>query len=121
MSADKQTKTPTRDYSMDAKCPPVYRMKVRPNFSPVDINIQFIIEEGWSHADRLRFHTETKIKTDEDHPLAAILTNLEPHLLIRRYDREEDSFLTVRISQEGEIEILCRFLPRFSLLLHRGN
>jgi HEPN domain-containing protein len=81
-------------------------MKVRPDFSPLDINIQFIIEEGWSHADRLRFHPETKIETDKDRPLTAILTNLKPYMLFRRYDREEDSFLTVFISQEGEIEIL---------------
>jgi len=106
MSPEKLSKIPTRDYSIDGKCPPVYRMKVRPNFSPVDINIQFIFEEGWSHADRLRFHLETKIKATEDHPLSTILTNLKPHLLIRRYDREEDSFLTICISQEGEIEIL---------------
>lgn len=106
MSPEKPTKIPTQDYSIDGKCPPVYRMKVHPNFSPVDINIQFVVEEGWSHADRLRFHPETKIKAAKDHPLTAILTNLKPHLLIRRYDREEDAFLTVFISQEGEIEIL---------------
>ena len=106
MSPEDLTKIPTRDYLIDGKCLPVYRMKVRPNFTPVDVNIQFIIEEGWSHADRLRFHPETKLKAPKGHPLTAILTNLEPHLLIRRYDREEDSFLTAFISQEGEIEIL---------------
>ncbi|MDO9574954.1 MAG: DUF4145 domain-containing protein [bacterium] len=116
MSPEKLTKIPTRDYSIDGKCPPIYRMKVHPNFSPVDINIQFIIEEGWSHADRLRFHLETKIKVAKDHPLTTMLTNLKPHLLIRRYDREEDSFLTVFISQKGEIEILsndCNFARRY--------
>lgn len=106
MSAENLTKIPTEDYLVDGKRPPVYRMKVHPNFSPVDINIQFIIEDGWSHADRLRFHPETRIMVPKDHPLTAILTNLQPHLLIRRYDREEDSFLTVHISQEGEIELL---------------
>ena len=34
---------------------PVYRIRIYPNFSPIDINIQFIITEGWSDADRLRF------------------------------------------------------------------
>lgn len=68
MSPEKLTKIPTRDYAINGKCPPVYRMKVRPNFSPVDINIQFIIDEGWSHADRLRFHPETKTKAAKDHP-----------------------------------------------------
>jgi hypothetical protein len=81
-------------------------MKVRLNFTTVDINIQFIIEEGWTHADRLRFHSDTKVKAAKNHPLTAVLANLKPHLLIRRYDREEDSFLTASISQEGEIEIL---------------
>lgn len=38
-------------------------------------------------------------------PDHTILTNLKPHLLIRRYDREEDAFLVVFITQDGEIEI----------------
>lgn len=79
---------------------------MHPNFTPIDINIQFIIEEGWSQADRLRFHSDTKVKAAKGHPLTAVLANLKPNLLIRRYDREEDSFLTASIGQNGEIEIL---------------
>ena len=102
----KAAKYPTEDYCKEGKKLPVYRLRVHPTFSPIDINLQFIIEEGWSHADRLRFHTETQVKIAEGHPLAAVLTNVKPHLLIRRYDREEDSFMTARIDLGGEIEIL---------------
>jgi hypothetical protein len=105
MSSEKPVKIPTKEYSIGEKSPPVYRLKVRPKFNPIDINLQFIIEEGWSHADRLRFHTERGINIAKDHPLATLLTNFKPHLLIRRYDREEDSFLTVQISIDGEFEI----------------
>lgn len=106
MSRDKLARIPISEYLTDGRNPPVYRSNVHPNFSPVDINLQFIIGEGWSHADRLRFHTEMEIKVAKDHPLATLIKNLKPHLLIRRYDREEDSFLTVLIGQDGEIEIL---------------
>lgn len=112
------TKIPTQDYSIDGKCPPVYRMKVHPNFTPIDINIQFIIEEGWSHADRLRFHSASKVKDAKGNLLTAVLANLKPHLLIRRYDREEDSFLTASISQDGDFEILSNDINFARRYLH---
>jgi len=102
----KMAKYPTGDYCIEGKTPPVYRLRVYPTFSPIDINLQFIMGEGWSHADRLRFHAETQVKIAEGHPLAALFANVKPHLLIRRYDREEDSFMTARINLDGEIEIL---------------
>ena len=102
----KMAKYPTGDYCIEGKNPPVYRLCVRPTFSPIDINLQFIIEEGWSHADRLRFHTETQVEIAEGHPLAALLANVKPHVLIRRYDQEEDSFMTASIGLDGKIEIL---------------
>jgi len=102
----KVAKYPTQDYCTEGKNPPVYRLHVHPAFSPIDINLQFIIEEGWSYADRLRFHPETQVKVPEGHPLAAVLANVKSHLLIRRYDREEDSFMTARIDLDGEVEIL---------------
>lgn len=106
MSREKLTRIPISEYLTNGENPPVYRLRVHPNFSPIDINLQFIIEEGWSHGDRLRFHSEMGIKVARDHPLATLIKNLKPHLLIRRYDREEDSFLTVHIGQDGEVEIL---------------
>ena len=106
MPSKKPTKIPICDYLTNGKHPPVYRLEVHPSFSPIDINIHFIIEEGWSHADRLRFHPETKLEVAKDNPLADVLVNLKPHLLIRRYDRKEDSFMAMRINLNGEIEIL---------------
>ena len=104
----KLNKVPIGDYLMGGKNPPVYVLKVRPDFSPVDINLQFIMREGWSHADRLRFHTETKdaISPKDDHPLLAVLQNRKPHLLIRRYDKERDSILVASIALDGEIQFL---------------
>ena len=93
---------------MEGGNPPVYVLRVRPNFSPIDVNLQFILREGWSHADRLRFHTETEatISAKDNHPVAALLQNLKPHLLIRRYDKEGDSFLVATIALDGEIQFL---------------
>jgi len=96
----------TADYLTSKKCPLVYRLSIAPSFSPIDVNVQFIIEEGWSHADRLRFHTETKIKKAKRHPLAEILSTIEPHLLIRRYNREEDSFVSLHINLNGKLFVL---------------
>jgi len=106
MSSKKPTKIPICDYLTNEKYPLVYRLEVHPSFSPIDINIHFIIEEGWSHADRLRFQSKMGLKVAKDNPLAAVLANLKPHLLIRRYNREEDSFITIRINLNGKIEIL---------------
>ena len=87
-------------------------MKVSLTFSPIDINIQFIVEEGWSQADRLRFHFERKLKIRKDHPLTFLL-NLKPHILIRRCDQEEDCFIAIFVTMNGEIEL---FLMIESLL-----
>jgi hypothetical protein len=58
---------PTQDYLGCKKPIPIYSIKVKPNFTPVDINLQFIIEEGWSNADRFRFHVERpKIETKNE-------------------------------------------------------
>lgn len=100
------TRIPIQEYLTNVKKPPVYRLKVHSGFSPIDINLQFIIKEGWSHADRLRFHLETKITARKGNPLTSLLSNLKPHLLIRRYDIEEDFFLVISVSLDGVIDIL---------------
>jgi hypothetical protein len=100
------TKISIQEYLTNEKPPPIYRLKVHSGFSPIDINLQFIIKEGWSHADRLRFHLETNIEAKKDNPLTALLENLKPHLLIRRYDKEEDFFITIFVSLDGVIDIL---------------
>lgn len=104
----KLKKVPIKDYLTEGGNLPVYVLKVRPNFSPIDVNLQFILREGWSHADRLRFHTETKatISPKDEHPLFALLQHQKPHLLIRRYDRERDSLLVASIALDGEIQFL---------------
>ena len=79
-------------------------MKVSLTFSPIDINIQFIVEEGWSQADRLCFYFERKLKIRKDHPLTFLL-NLKPHILIRRCDQEEDCFIAIFVTMNGEIEL----------------
>ena len=105
MSLEDFTKIPIKEYLTNKKPLPVYKVKVSPTFSPIDINIQFILEEGWGQADRLRFHFEKKLKIRKDNPLT-FLFNLKPHILIRRYDREEDSFIVIFITLNGEIELL---------------
>jgi len=79
-------------------------MKIHPQFSPLDINIQFIKEKGWNQSDRIRFHTEIKIERNDS--LAPLIEHMRPHLLIRRYNREEDSLITISIAIDGEIIIL---------------
>lgn len=108
MMTGNTSKIPISGYLVEGENAPVCVLKVRPKFSPIDVNLQFILREGWSHADRLRFHTkmETSIPVNTDHPIAAVLENLEPHLLIRRYDKEGDSLLVVTISLDGEIQML---------------
>jgi hypothetical protein len=100
-------KIPLNDYLTEGKHHPVFILKARPGFSPIDINLQFILREGWSQADRVRFHTDTKaiIPLEVNHPMASLLQNIKPHLLIRRYDKEQDSFLVANISLDGEIQL----------------
>jgi len=42
----KTSRIPIKDYLMEGANPPVYVLKVRPNFSPIDVNLQFILREG---------------------------------------------------------------------------
>jgi len=99
-------KIPTQDYTTSEEPLPVYRVIIHPYVTPVDINIQFIMEEGWNQTDRLRFHTEMKIPVEKKHPLSEMIEQIQPHLLLRRYDIEEDSFIAISIFIDGEINIL---------------
>jgi hypothetical protein len=89
-----------------------------PSFSPLDINVEFLHRTGWSQAgDRLRFHYhQGEAGKGVSHPLAEALTQITPHMLIRRYDMEEGSFVIVRLSISGEVELLSNdevFAKRF--------
>ena len=95
-----------QDYLTSEKTLPVYRLKATPSFTPIDVNLQFILEEGWSNADRLRFHTMMKPEKTRNPLMNSMLKNLKPHLLIRRYDKEEDSFLSLHIALDGTLDIL---------------
>ncbi len=106
MSTDQPVKFPTGDYLNERSTTPVYRLRAMPTFSPLDINLQFIQEEGWSVADRLRFHYVSDLRPPPEHPLTTVLEQLEPHLLIRRYGREEDVFVSVRLFLNGDAEAL---------------
>ncbi len=106
MSIEDLTKISIEEYLTNEGISPIYKMKVCPQFSPLDMNLQFIIEEGWSQADRVRFHLEREIKVEKDHPLAFLLNRLKPHLLIRRFDREKGSFIAISITVNGEMDIL---------------
>jgi len=105
-SAEEPIKTSIQEYLKKEKIQPIYKMKIRPQFSPIDINLQFIIEEGWSIADRLRFHFETGIEVEQDHPLKSVFDHLRPHVTIRRFEREEDFFITIFIQLDGGLYIL---------------
>ena len=85
----------------------VYCVQAKPDFSPLDINLKFLQSNGWPlNSDRLRFHTESKSELPEDHPMAKILNTLQPHLLIRKLDKEEDYFVSIQAGIDGNIQIL---------------
>src|SRR5207302_10465021 len=59
------------DYVNSKDGPPVFCLTARAQFSPLDINIAFLIQSGWNQAvDRLRFHTASPLGAS-DHPLAS--------------------------------------------------
>ena len=98
---------PIENYFSDSPKKAVYRISGVPNFSPLDINLVFLHSKGWSiNADRMRFHTETKSKIPEDHPMAQIISNLKPQLLLRKIDKEEDYFVCIQIMIDGSIQVL---------------
>jgi len=74
--------------------------------TPIDINLQYIIENGWSQIDRLRFHTEIKKSLPEGHPLSEMLSNMKPNLFLRHFDIEEDEFIGISIFSDGNIQVL---------------
>lgn len=95
------------DYSEKSEGLSVYSLTAKPSFSPIDINMEFLTKDGWSASgDRIRFHIPRDTDTPPDHPLAVLLGSVQPHLLIRRYDREEDCLAAIRVQLDGTIRIL---------------
>ena len=84
---------PIANYFSDNPQKAVYRINGVPGFSPLDINLEFLHSKGWSiNTDRVRFHTEMKMEIPQEHPMAQIFGNLNPHLLLRKIDKEGDYF-----------------------------
>jgi hypothetical protein len=78
----------------------------KPQFSPLDVNVAFLARSGWNQAvDRLRFHVQQESKIPPSHPMAQVMNRLDPHLLIRHLDRDEDRFISVHASIKGEVVI----------------
>jgi len=96
---------------------PVFRIRAKPLFSPIDLNVTFLGHIGWSQsADRLRFHTKPPQAPALSSPMGEIIHSLQPHLLIRRLDREEDRSASMHIALSGEITLLssdCHFAHQF--------
>jgi hypothetical protein len=67
----------------------------------------FLAQDGWSASgDRLRFHVLREPQEALKHPLAELLGSVPPHILIRRFDREEDCIAVIRVFLDGTIQIL---------------
>ena len=98
---------PLSRYVDSASSAPVFCLRARPQFSPLDVNVAFLARSGWNQSvDRLRFHIRQDSKTPADHPIAHAMSQLDPHLLIRRLHRDEDRFISVHASVQGEIVVL---------------
>jgi len=98
---------PLDNYFSESPQKLVYCINGVPEFSPLDINLRFLHSKGWSvNADRLRLHTETKPEIREGHPMAQVFSNLKPHLLIRKIDKEEDYFIAIQVMIDGSIQVL---------------
>jgi hypothetical protein len=91
-----------------------------PEFSPLDVNVAFLAQTGWNQSvDRLRFHVRRGSLVAPDHPLAGVVTRFEPHLLIRRLDRDEHCFASVHAYVEGDIVVLSNDAD-FAHMLFQG-
>jgi hypothetical protein len=106
-----QTHYMLEQYTNPKDAPPVFLLRVRPSFSPLDINVAFLVRTGWLQSrDRLRFHHESAVQPPSDQPLGEVLRAMHPHLLIRRLDRAEDSFASVHITINGEVTVFSNGL-----------
>lgn len=93
-------------YADSATPTPVFCLQAKAEFSPLDLNVAFLQRAGWNQSvDRLRFHVAQESHVAHDHPLAKILGNVEPHILIRRLDRDEGRFISLQATIEGEVTI----------------
>jgi hypothetical protein len=82
----------------------VFQLKAKASFTPIDFNIFALTETmNWSPSDRMRFwYTQTNNQALHG-PLG--IFNVAPHLLLRKLDKEEDSFCHCQVSMDGEVLI----------------
>ena len=107
-------------YADPASAAPVFRLSANPQFSPLDVNVAFLAQNGWNQSvDRLRFHTRGASAVAPDDPLARVVTRFEPDLLIRRLDRDEDCFASVHAYVDGDIVVLSNDAD-FARVLFQG-
>ncbi len=99
-----QTRYSTADYSSADNAVPFLRITLEPQFVPSDINLLFLARKGWSAGDRLRIALKPATLPD-GHPLAAILAAVVPHVLLRRYDRDEDAFVAFTFTLDSKIVV----------------
>lgn len=110
---------PLSSYRDPVSGAPVFCLRAKPAFSPIDVNVAFLVRSGWNQSvDRLRFHIRRPSDPASDSPLAEAIGRFGPHLLIRRLDREEDRFASLRISVDGEIVILSNDAEFARTLFH---
>ncbi len=87
--------------------PPVFQLTAAAQFSPIDINIAYLTQAGWNQTvDRLRFHVQNQNPPSTDHPLAAAIGAVAPHIIVRRLDDEEDQFLSIQIAIDGVVSVM---------------
>jgi len=101
----------TTRYTLDdyfGKTPPsVFQLTAIAQFSPIDINIAYLAQAGWNQTvDRLRFHVQSQNPSSADHPLAAVIGSVEPHIIVRRLDEEEDRFVSIQITIDGVVSVM---------------
>jgi hypothetical protein len=98
------TRYPTSEYLSDAaQGPPFVRLELQPDFLPVDINLLFVSRQGWSPGDRLRISLAPP--PSQSGRMGEILGKIPPHVLLRRYDRQLDSFISIRFLMDGRIVV----------------
>ena len=82
----------------------VFELKAKPGFAPIDLNLFALTETmDWSLSDRMRFWYVQA--DDEKLPETVGIFNVSPHLLLRRLDKEEDTFCHCRVNMDGEVVI----------------
>jgi hypothetical protein len=107
-------------YADPESATPVFRLHAIPEFSPLDVNVAFLAQTGWNQSiDRLRFHVRRASALAPGDPLARVVTRFEPHLLIRRLDRDEDRFASVHAYVDGDIVVLSNDAD-FAHMLFQG-